>query len=68
MTRNATGDLPAIISKRCGSCSSRTKPDDYVISTGETHSVKEFVEVVFKYLDMDWHEYVEIDERYFRPY
>ena len=43
------------------------KADDYVISTGETHSVKEFLEKVFQYLDMDWHEYVEIDERYFRP-
>ncbi len=43
------------------------KADDYVISTGETHSVKEFLEVVFNYLDMDWHEFVEIDERYFRP-
>ena len=43
------------------------KPDDYVISTGQTHSVREFVEVVFQYLDMDWHQYVEIDKRYFRP-
>jgi GDPmannose 4,6-dehydratase len=43
------------------------KPDDYVISTGQTHSVREFVEAVFKYLDLDWHQYVEIDQRYFRP-
>ena len=43
------------------------KPDDYVISTGETHSVKEFVEAVFQYLELDWKQYVEIDERYFRP-
>jgi GDPmannose 4,6-dehydratase len=43
------------------------KPDDYVIATGESHSVKEFVEEVFKYLDMDWKQYVEIDQRYFRP-
>jgi GDPmannose 4,6-dehydratase len=43
------------------------KPDDYVISTGETHSVKEFVEAVFQYIDLDWQQYVEIDERYFRP-
>jgi len=43
------------------------KPDDYVVATGETHSVKEFVTEVFSYLDMDWQKYVEIDQRYFRP-
>ncbi len=43
------------------------KPDDYVIATGENHSVREFVEEVFGYLDLDWQQYVEIDERYFRP-
>lgn len=43
------------------------KPDDYVIATGESHSVREFVEEVFKYLDMDWQQHVEIDKRYFRP-
>lgn len=43
------------------------KPDDYVVATGESHSVREFVAEVFKYVDMDWQEYVEIDPRYFRP-
>ncbi len=43
------------------------KPDDYVIATGESHSVREFVEEVFSYLDLDWQKYVEIDSRYFRP-
>jgi len=43
------------------------KPDDYVIGTGVTHSVKEFLEEAFTYLNMDWREYVEIDPRYFRP-
>ena len=43
------------------------KPDDYVVATGETRSVKEFVTEVFSYLDMDWQKYVEIDQRYFRP-
>jgi GDPmannose 4,6-dehydratase len=43
------------------------KPDDYVIATGESHSVKEFVNEVFSYLDLDWQKYVEIDPRYFRP-
>jgi GDPmannose 4,6-dehydratase len=41
--------------------------DDYVIATGETHSVKEFLEETFGCLDLDWREYVEIDPRYFRP-
>ena len=43
------------------------KPDDFVIATEQTHSVREFVEEVFQYLDLEWEKYVEIDERYFRP-
>jgi GDPmannose 4,6-dehydratase len=43
------------------------KPDDYVIATGECHSVKEFVEEAFGYLDLDWNKYIEIDPRYYRP-
>jgi GDPmannose 4,6-dehydratase len=43
------------------------EPDDYVIATGETHSVREFLEEAFGHLDLDWKEYVEIDPRYFRP-
>jgi GDPmannose 4,6-dehydratase len=43
------------------------KPDDYVVATGESHSVKEFVDEVFSYLELDWQKYVEIDQRYFRP-
>jgi GDPmannose 4,6-dehydratase len=42
-------------------------PDDYVIATGETHSVREFLDEVFGYLELDWHAYVEIDPRYYRP-
>jgi len=42
-------------------------PDDYVIATGETHSVKEFLEEAFGYLDLDWRRYVETDNRYLRP-
>ena len=41
--------------------------DDYVIATGETHSVREFLDAAFGYLDLDWREYVEIDPRYYRP-
>ena len=42
-------------------------PDDYVIATGETHSVKEFLELAFSYVDLNWQDYVEFDERYLRP-
>jgi GDPmannose 4,6-dehydratase len=41
--------------------------DDYVLATGETHSVREFLGEVFGYLDLDWQKYVEIDPRYYRP-
>ena len=43
------------------------KPGDYVVGTGEAHSVQEFLEEAFSYIDLDWHNYVEIDQRYFRP-
>jgi GDPmannose 4,6-dehydratase len=43
------------------------QPGDFVIATGETHSVKEFVEEAFSYLDLDWQKYVEIDPWYYRP-
>jgi GDPmannose 4,6-dehydratase len=41
--------------------------DDYVLATGETHSVREFLDEAFGYVGLDWQEYVEIDPRYFRP-
>lgn len=43
------------------------KPDDYVIATGETHTVREFLDEAFGHLDLDWKEYVEVDPRYYRP-
>ncbi|MBW4492309.1 MAG: GDP-mannose 4,6-dehydratase [Oscillatoria princeps RMCB-10] len=43
------------------------QPDDYVISTGETYSVREFLDVAFKYVNLDWQDYVEFDPRYLRP-
>jgi GDPmannose 4,6-dehydratase len=43
------------------------QPDDYVIATGETHSVREFLEQAFGHVDLDWQKYVEVDPRYFRP-
>jgi GDPmannose 4,6-dehydratase len=43
------------------------KPDDYVIATGESHSVQEFAEIVFGKLELDWKKFVEVDPKYFRP-
>ena len=43
------------------------EPDDYVVATGESHSVREFLDKTFSYLDMSWEDHVEIDPRYFRP-
>ncbi len=43
------------------------KPQDYVIATGETHSVKEFLDEAFNYAGLDWKKYVKIDKRYMRP-
>jgi GDPmannose 4,6-dehydratase len=42
-------------------------PDDYVVATGETHSVQEFVEEAFGYADLDWRKYVKQDPRFYRP-
>ncbi|MBD2145016.1 MULTISPECIES: GDP-mannose 4,6-dehydratase [Sphaerospermopsis] len=43
------------------------QPDDYVIATGETHSVREFLELAFGYVNLNWQDYVEFDQRYLRP-
>jgi GDPmannose 4,6-dehydratase len=43
------------------------EPDDYVLATGETHSVREFLDEAFRYAGIEWREFVQIDERYFRP-
>ncbi|MDA8527886.1 GDP-mannose 4,6-dehydratase [Opitutaceae bacterium] len=43
------------------------QPDDYVVATNETHTVKEFIQETFALLDMDWEKYVEYDKRYERP-
>ena len=42
-------------------------PGDFVVATGETHSVREFCEIAFGHVDLDWQEHVVIDERFFRP-
>src|SRR5215471_498018 len=45
----------------------RDEPDDYVIATGEAHSVREFVQEAFSYAGLDWRKHVEIDSKYYRP-
>src|SRR5207248_405891 len=45
----------------------REEPDDYVIATGETHAVQEFVEEACSYAGLDWRDHVEIDPKYYRP-
>ena len=45
----------------------QAQPEDFVIATGETHSVREFLDEVFGHLQLDWKNHVEIDPRYFRP-
>ena len=42
-------------------------PDDFVIGTGESHTVREFAERAFQAADLDWQDYVVVDSRYFRP-
>ena len=42
-------------------------PDDYVVATGETHSIREFLDVAFGHVGLDWSKHVEIDPRYYRP-
>src|SRR2546425_3577859 len=43
------------------------KPDEYVIATNETHSIREFLDAAFGHVGLDWKKYVEIDPRYYRP-
>jgi GDPmannose 4,6-dehydratase len=45
----------------------REEPSDYVVATGTSHSVREFLQAVFRHFDLDWQKYVAIDPRYFRP-
>jgi GDPmannose 4,6-dehydratase len=43
------------------------KPGDYVVATGQTYSVREFLDETFGHLGLDWKKYVSVDPRYFRP-
>lgn len=45
----------------------QSEPDDYVVATNETHSIREFLDVAFEFAGLDWKKYVEIDPRYYRP-
>ena len=45
----------------------QNEPDDYVVATGEAHSVQELVEVAFAHVGLDWEKHVGVDQRYLRP-
>ena len=45
----------------------QAEPDDYLLATGETHSVRELLDEALSYVDLDWKEYVDVYSRYFRP-
>ncbi|HLN43298.1 MAG TPA: GDP-mannose 4,6-dehydratase [Acidimicrobiales bacterium] len=45
----------------------RDEPDDFVVATGETHSVRELCEIAFAHVDLDWHEHVVVDDKFLRP-
>jgi GDPmannose 4,6-dehydratase len=55
-----------ITSTPCGDAAAQ-EPDDFVIATGETHTVREFLELAFRLVDLDWQKYVKLDERYYAP-
>jgi GDPmannose 4,6-dehydratase len=45
----------------------QAQPDDFVLATGETHTVGELIRIAFAHADLDWERYVKIDPRYYRP-
>src|SRR3989440_6519548 len=53
--------------KAIGLMREHEKPDDYVIATNEAHSVREFLELAFGHVGLDWRKFVEIDKKYYRP-
>jgi len=44
-----------------------TEPKDYVVATGEMHSIKDFLDIAFGYVDLDWNKFVEVDPKFYRP-
>ena len=65
--RSGTGASPATTSRPCGCMLQQDEPDDYVVATGETHSVREFCEIAFGHVGLDWEDHVVTDEQFFRP-
>lgn len=62
------GDLQAITLKRwMWLMLQQDEPEDFVIATGISHSVKELIQVAFDHLELDWEEYVKVDPKLFRP-
>ena len=45
----------------------RPQPEDFVIATGESHSIREFLDLAFGKVGLDWHQFVALDPRYYRP-
>jgi GDPmannose 4,6-dehydratase len=43
------------------------EPDDYVVATGETHTIRDLLDIAFGYLSLDWQQHVQIDPRFYRP-
>ena len=66
-TRGATGASPATTSRRCGACSSRTSPTTTSSRPASPITIRDFLDLTFGQLDLDWQHHVEIDPRYFRP-
>ena len=66
-TRSATGATPRSTSTRCGACCRPTQPDDFVVATGTSYTVRDFVEHCFDRVGLDWEKHVRFDERYLRP-
>ncbi len=64
---NGTGVTRETTWKRCGSCCNRNWPRDYVVATGESWSVRQFLDIAAAHCGLEWYRYVETDARYLRP-
>jgi GDPmannose 4,6-dehydratase len=53
--------------RACWMMLQQDEPDDYVIATGEMHSVRDLLDLAFGYVDLDWHDFVRVDTKLFRP-
>ena len=66
-THGAIGDMPRTMLRPCGSCWQQPQADDYVIATGATRSVREFLDTAFAYVGLDWTKYVVVAPELHRP-